>query len=100
MRIFSRVKVRQDGQHRQEITDQMTSGIAEKSAGARKIVGQKTDQRAARQERDERDKILSSDGGEERKTKRADGSQSGAKAVHVVHEVKSIDDSQDPEHGY
>src|SRR5450759_5891159 len=75
----------------------MTSGVAEKGAGAGKIVGQKTEQRPAGQKRDERDEVLARERGKERKAQRADGSKTGAKSIHVVHEIEGVDEGENPQ---
>ena len=44
MRVSGRVKVRQDGHHRHEVTDEVAAGVAEKRGGAGVVVGEKTEQ--------------------------------------------------------
>jgi hypothetical protein len=43
---LARVKVRQNGQHRQQIACQVTARVAQKSRGPGKVEGQKSQQRA------------------------------------------------------
>src|ERR1043166_4479283 len=52
------VKVWKNSQDRQQITHQVTARVAEKRRGPGKIVGQKTEERAERQESEERNEVL------------------------------------------
>src|SRR5262245_16664110 len=77
----------------------MTAGIAEKRSGFRKIMRKKACQRAAGKEGNEGNQILAFNGGDLRKEPCTDSSQTGAKAVHIVHEIESIDDRKNPKNG-
>ena len=96
-RVEFAVEVRQNGQHGEQIADEMAAGVAEKRAGVGKIVRQKTHQRAAGKKGDERDQILAVHRGDHGEADRADRAEAGAKAVHVVHEVEGVDDGEQPE---
>src|SRR5206468_11769607 len=44
LRIFPRVEVRKDRQHGEQIADQVAAGVAQKSAGLREIIGQRSEE--------------------------------------------------------
>ena len=89
--------MREDGHDREQVADEMAAGVAEKGAGVREIPRQKSEQRAAREKARQSDEILAIRRGNERENERADGAQSGAQAVHVVHEIEGVDDGENPE---
>ena len=85
-------------QHGQQVADQVAAGVAKKGAGFGEIIGQKTEQSAGDQEGHRRHQVLGgSAGGDQAEPGRADGPESGAKAVHVVHEIEGVDDGQNPQ---
>ena len=91
------IKMRQDGQHSQQVADEVAAGIAEKRARAGKIVRQKPEQRAKGQKGDQRHQILAASGGDRGEVPGADGPQPRAKAVHVIDKIEGVDDRQYPE---
>src|SRR5262245_60224820 len=58
MRMFSRIEVRENREDRQEIADQVTSGVAQENRCLGKIIGQKSEERSAGRERDQCHEIL------------------------------------------
>src|ERR1035441_658779 len=91
--------MRENGEHRQQVTNEMTAGIAEERAGAREIVGQEAEQGAEGQEGDESHEVLAVRRGNDGEMIGPNCSQAGAEAVHVVHEVEGVDDSENPQDG-
>ncbi len=99
-RVKAGVEMREDGEHRQKVTDEVAARIAQKSACAGKVIRQKTKQGTDHQEGNERHEVLSAHRRDDGKVPGANGSQAGAKAVHVIHEIESINDGENPEHGH
>ncbi len=98
VRVLPRVKVRQNCHYREQVADQMAAGVAQKRAGLRKIVRQETQQRAARPERPSAPRDIDRrNGGDRGEIPCADGAQSGAQSVHVVHEIERVDDGEHPQ---
>src|SRR5262245_44814521 len=83
----------------EQISQQVTSGVAEKDGCLWEVVRQKTEQSPARQECDEGDEILAlrcccpgeKPGGNRTQTR--------AKTVHVIHEIERIRHGNDPQDG-
>src|SRR5271169_1314216 len=97
MWILLCVKKRENCHDREQVADEMAAGITEKRAGVRKIPRQKPDERAAHQKTRDSDKVFAVRGGDEREDECANRAESGAKAVHVVHEIERVDDGEQPE---
>ena len=77
----------------------MTARVTEKGAGLREIVGEKTEQGAKGQEGDQSDQVLAIPCGENGEMAGPDRAQPRAEAVHIVHEVESVDDGENPQNG-
>src|ERR1019366_505151 len=96
-RILLRVKMRENRHDGEQVANEVAAGVAEKSAGVRKIPRQKSDQRAAHEKARDGDEVFAVRGGDERENKRANRSDTGAQPVHVVHEVEGVDHGKQPE---
>ena len=86
--------MRQYAENGQEVTNQMASGVAKKGAGPRIIVRQKTEQSAGDQKSQRRHQILGNGGPgrDQPKPGGPDRPKSRAQSVHVVHEIKGVND--------
>src|ERR1035441_5391497 len=91
--------MRENGEHRQQVTNEMTAGIAKERASAREIVGQEAEQGAEGQEGDESHQVLAVRRSNDSEMVGPNRSQAGAEAVHVVHEVEGVDDGENPQDG-
>src|SRR5690349_14336771 len=89
--------MRQDRQDGQQITDQMAAGVAQKSAGIGKVERQEAEEGSKSQKGNEGNEILAAGRCEECKIPGADSAQAGTEPVHVVHEVKRVDEGEYPQ---
>src|ERR1035437_3558343 len=91
--------MRENGEHRQQVANEMTAGIAKERTGVWEIVGQKAEQGAEGQEGDESHQVLAVRRGNNGEMIGPNRSQASAEAVHVVHEVEGVDDGENPQDG-
>src|SRR5437879_3354760 len=85
--VMRGVKVRQYGQHGQQVAQQVAAGVTQKGARAWKVEGQKPQQRAEAQEGQECNQVLARGSSYQAEVPRGHSGEARAKAVHVVHEI-------------
>lgn len=88
-----------DGEDGEEEADQVASGVAEKGGGARVVEREESERRTAHSKGEHGDWKLTVQDGDAAGERGRDDAESGAKTVHVVHEVEGVRHGENPENG-
>src|SRR5262245_23240039 len=97
--MFRRIKVWQNCEQRQQVTDQVTSRISEKDSRLRKVVRQEPEERADGQEGDDGNEVLTGVRRDQRERECAHSADSCAQPIHVVQKIERVNNRKDPENG-
>ena len=93
------MEMREHRQGRDEITNQVTSGVAEEGAGMREVRGNEPEKGSRDEKAQRTDEVMAGEGGMEGEDEGTDHPQAGTQAVHIVSEIKRVDQRQEPQDG-
>src|SRR6185369_3923833 len=97
MRMFGGIVMGKDSKHGDNESCQVAAGIAEKCFRFRKIEWQESAKRSRKHESQSGNQIVTSDGRRNAEERRGDGGYSCAQAIHVIHEIECVHQSEYPE---